>query len=146
MLAEVYEACDVIPYLEIPFYPAYWNLHRDAERYPDGVMQYAIEISGPPPPGDVAVFRFSRCHTHGAIVVEWTRMIHARVTMGMIYGDATQPKLASREPCFLIHSLASLWNQNDRQKNRDTAAAKRCACDGVYIIVGPRCRDRGCWV
>lgn len=31
MLAEVYEACRVIPHLEIPFYPADWNLHRDAE-------------------------------------------------------------------------------------------------------------------
>ena len=33
MLAEVYEACGVIPHLEIPFYPADWNTHRDAERY-----------------------------------------------------------------------------------------------------------------
>jgi hypothetical protein len=46
MLAEVYEACGVIPHLEIPFYPADWNLHRDAERYLDGVMRHAIEISG----------------------------------------------------------------------------------------------------
>jgi hypothetical protein len=115
MLAEVYAACGVIPYLEIPFYPADWRLGT-VPRPRDAVLQYAIEISGPPPPGDVAVFRFSRCHTHGAIVVEWPRIIHARVTMGMIYGDARQPKLASREPCFLIHSLASLWNQNDRQK------------------------------
>ena len=46
MLAEVYEACGVILHLEIPFYPADWNLHRDAERYLDGVMRHAIEISG----------------------------------------------------------------------------------------------------
>ena len=46
MLAEVYDACGVILHLEIPFYPADWNLHRDAERYLDGVMRHAIEISG----------------------------------------------------------------------------------------------------
>ena len=45
MLAEVYEACRVIPHLEIPFYPADWNLHRDAEPYL-GVMRHPIEISG----------------------------------------------------------------------------------------------------
>jgi cell wall-associated NlpC family hydrolase len=82
MLAEVYEACGVIPHLEIPFYPADWNLHRDAERYLDGVMRHAIEISGSRQPGDVAVFRFGRCHAHGAIVVEWPRTIHARVAVG----------------------------------------------------------------
>ena len=36
MHAEVYAACGVIPYLEIPFYPADWKLHRDAERHLDG--------------------------------------------------------------------------------------------------------------
>ena len=107
--------------------------------YGNTAMSYFLEPA-------VRAMNYWDGHTHGAIVVKWPPIIHARVTMGMIYGDATQPKLASREPCFLIHSLASLWNQNDRQKNRDTAAAKRCACDGVYIIVGPRCRDRGCWV
>jgi cell wall-associated NlpC family hydrolase len=100
MLAEVYEACGVIPHVEIPFYPADWNLHRDAERYLDGVMRHAIEISGPPQPGDVAVFRFVRCYAHGAIVVEWPRIIHARVAVGEIYGDATRPKLASRKRRF----------------------------------------------
>ena len=39
--------------------------------------------------------------TDGAIVVEWPRIIHARVAVGVIYGDATQPKLASRKPRFL---------------------------------------------
>jgi hypothetical protein len=65
MLAEVYEACGVIPHLEIPFDPADWSLHRDAERYLDGAMQYAIEISGPPQPGDVPAFCFGRCYAHG---------------------------------------------------------------------------------
>ena len=48
MLAEVYEAPGVVPHIEVPFYPADWNLHRGAERYLDGDMPHAIEISGPP--------------------------------------------------------------------------------------------------
>ena len=34
-------------------------------------------------------------------MVEWPRIIHARVAVGVIYGDATQPKLVSRKPRFL---------------------------------------------
>jgi hypothetical protein len=44
----------------------------------------------------------------GAIVVEWPRIIHTQVAVEMIYGDATQPKLASRNRVFSIYSLTSL--------------------------------------
>jgi cell wall-associated NlpC family hydrolase len=43
LLAEVYEACGIIPHLDVPFYPADWNLHRNAELYLAGVMQHARE-------------------------------------------------------------------------------------------------------
>jgi hypothetical protein len=65
MLAEVYEACRVIPHLEIPFYPADWNLHRDAESFLVGGMRHAIEISGRHSPGCAAVFRFGCCAPMG---------------------------------------------------------------------------------
>src|SRR5215470_9319260 len=66
LLVEVYEATGVIGHLKVPFYPPDWNLHRDAERYLRGLMQYArevppIEVPGSGPgtrPGNVAVFRF----------------------------------------------------------------------------------------
>jgi cell wall-associated NlpC family hydrolase len=47
LLAEVYHAVGVIPRVDVPFYPPDWNLHRDAERYLQGVMRYAGEIGGP---------------------------------------------------------------------------------------------------
>ena len=53
LLAEVYEKAGVIPHVEIPFYPPDWNLHRDAERYLEGVMRYAREAparDNPDPP------------------------------------------------------------------------------------------------
>ncbi|MGC2200918.1 MAG: hydrolase [Stellaceae bacterium] len=96
LLAEVYEAAGVLPHVEVPFYPADWNLHRDAERYLDGVICYAREIDGPPGPGDVAVFRFGRCFSHGAIVVSWPRLIHAWWDSGVVAGDGDQPPLAGR--------------------------------------------------
>jgi cell wall-associated NlpC family hydrolase len=100
MLAEVYEACGVIPHVDIPFYGADWNLHRDAERYLEGLLQYAKEIPGPPQPGDVALFKFGRCFAHGAIVTAWPNLIHAFVRIGVIEGSADQPTLAGRETKF----------------------------------------------
>ena len=116
LLAEVYEKAGVIPHVEVPFYPPDWNLHRDAERYLEGVTRYAREVaycatdvpprgraaSGEaarrqgPQPGDVAVFKFGRCFAHGAVIVSWPRLIHAWHSAGVVYADATQGQLALR--------------------------------------------------
>jgi cell wall-associated NlpC family hydrolase len=100
-LAEVYEATGVIPHVDIPYYPPDWNLHRDTERYLEGVMLYARElpndtINAPPRAGDIALFRFGRCFAHGAIVINWPRLIHAWHNAGVVYADATQGQLAGR--------------------------------------------------
>jgi len=100
LLAEVYEAAGVLPHIDVPFYPPDWNLHRDAERYLDGVTQYAREIDGPPQAGDVAVFLYGRCFAHGAIVVAWPLLIHAWWNAGVVYGDADRPPLAARPVRF----------------------------------------------
>jgi cell wall-associated NlpC family hydrolase len=101
LLAEVYEKAGVIPHVEVPFYPPDWNLHRAAERYLDGVMSYAREVPArddavSPQPGDIAVFKFGRCFAHGAIVLQWPRLIHAWHNSGVVYADATQGQLAGR--------------------------------------------------
>jgi cell wall-associated NlpC family hydrolase len=100
LLAEVYESAGVIPHQDIPFYHPDWNLHRNAEVYWDGLLKLAAEIPGPPQPGDVVLFKFGRCFAHGAIVIEWPRIIHAWVNGGVMWGDATQPSLAKRERRF----------------------------------------------
>jgi NlpC/P60 family putative phage cell wall peptidase len=100
LLAEVYQHAGVVPPIEVPFYPPDWNLHRDTERYVEGVRGYAKEIEGPPAPGDVALFRFGRCFAHGAIVTLWPRLIHAYVGLGVVAGDAAQPPLAGRAVRF----------------------------------------------
>jgi hypothetical protein len=42
------------------------------------------------------VFKFGRCFAHGAIVVEWPRLIHAWHNAGVVYAEATQGQLAGR--------------------------------------------------
>jgi cell wall-associated NlpC family hydrolase len=100
LLAEVYEAAGVIPHVDVPFYPPDWNLHRDAERYLQGLMRYAREIGGPPQSGDVAVFKFGRCFAHGAIVVSWPRLMHAWCDAGVVFADGGQPPLIDRQVRF----------------------------------------------
>jgi len=105
LLAEVYERAGIVPHLEPPFYVPDWHLHRDAERYLEGLASHAHEIAGPPRgtgplPGDIALFRFGRTFSHGAIVTSWPRLVHAYWNIGVVYGDATLHPLASRPVRF----------------------------------------------
>jgi NlpC/P60 family putative phage cell wall peptidase len=99
LLAGVYHASGLIPALDIPFYPPDWHLHRSAERYISGLVRHACEVEAAKP-GDVALFKFGRCFSHGAIVTGWPHLIHAWHAGGVIRGDATQPLLAGRPVRF----------------------------------------------
>lgn len=81
--------------IETGAYPADWMLHRDEERYLEGIERYMDRIEGPPLPGDVAVWKYGHCFSHGAIVVDWPVIIHAfRPEGGVVWGDATKGALA----------------------------------------------------
>jgi NlpC/P60 family putative phage cell wall peptidase len=100
LLAEVYERACVAPHVEPPFYVPDWHMHRDAERYREGLLAYARPVDGPPLPGDIALFRFGRTFSHGTIVTEWPRLIHAYWAIGVVWGDATLHPLKGREVRF----------------------------------------------
>jgi NlpC/P60 family putative phage cell wall peptidase len=99
LLAEVYERAGVVGHVDPPFYVPDWHLHRDAERYLEGLVPYARPVEAPLP-GDIALFRFGRTFSHGAIVTEWPRLIHAYWTIGVVHGDATLHPLAGRPVRF----------------------------------------------
>ena len=88
ILAEVFEEAGLLAHIEIPFYPKDWMHHREAERYLEGLLNYAAEIPGPPQPGDIALWKFGRCFSHGAIVVEWPVVIHAAAGRCVMLEDA----------------------------------------------------------
>jgi cell wall-associated NlpC family hydrolase len=79
LLAEVYEQAGLVPHIEVPYYPQQFMLHNGAERYLEGLLQYAVEVEGPPKPGDIALWKFGRCFSHAAIVVQWPLVVHAYV-------------------------------------------------------------------
>ena len=104
LLVAVYHEADVVPAVEIPFYPPDWHLHRSAERYMEGLRRYAREVDPElgegPQPGDAALFQFGRCFAHGVIVTGWPRVIHAWNGLGVVRGDATKPDLCGRAVRF----------------------------------------------
>ncbi len=99
LLAEIYERAGVSAHVAPPFYVPDWHLHRDAERYMEGLLHYAHLIETPQT-GDIALFRFGRTFSHGAIVVTWPRVIHAYWAIGVVWGDATLYPLKDRPVRF----------------------------------------------
>jgi cell wall-associated NlpC family hydrolase len=63
------------------------------------LLRYARPVAAPEP-GDIALFRFGRTYSHGAIVTEWPRLIHAYWSIGVVWGDSTLFPLAGRAVRF----------------------------------------------
>ena len=83
-------------------YPHDFHLHRDREWYMEladaaGKLLPEGEL---PKPGDFALYKIGRIYSHGAIIVEWPRIIHAFVAVGVIYDVGDQGRLADGKPRF----------------------------------------------
>ena len=100
LLCEVYHAAGMIPCIDPTPYPSDWHLHRSEDRYLGWVAAYADQVAAPLP-GDVALYRFGRTISHGAIVVAWPTIIHAYRGEGVVLADGEKGALAGR--------LAGFW-------------------------------------
>ncbi len=65
------------PFDPRPYAPD-WHLHRSEERYLGFVFDRCAEVETPQP-GDVVVFKYGRCYSHGGIVTKASplTLIHA---------------------------------------------------------------------
>lgn len=86
--AAVYEAVGLIPHIE-PGYSPQWMLHRDEEQFLGWVRQFAREIGREAVgPGDFAIWKYGRCFSHGAMVIDAPQIIHAVILGGgVVRGD-----------------------------------------------------------
>lgn len=92
ILIAVFSEAGLISDFDTGEYPQDWMLHRDEERYLKSVEKYAHRVEVPKP-GDIALFKFGRCVSHAAIVVEWPIVIHSYKIAGMVtYDDVTANK------------------------------------------------------
>lgn len=103
LLVAVFAEVGLLPAVDTGHYPRDWHFHKSEERYLTGVASVAREVAVPLP-GDMALFRFGRCVSHAAIVVDWPLCIHAYVGQGVVEVDAVNgAELAGR-----LHSFWSL--------------------------------------
>lgn len=102
LIAAVYET--VLDWSPFDFgnYPKAWMLHRDedAEFYLGIVKQHCVETREPLP-GDIALFKYGRAYSHGAIVKSWPLVIHADARVRkVVLEDASKMPLAQRHRIF----------------------------------------------
>ncbi|NLR74203.1 MULTISPECIES: NlpC/P60 family protein [Leeia] len=103
ILCDIYHQVGLIPWIDPRPYPPDWHFHRDDERYLGWLKQYARPVAQPQP-GDVAVWRFGRCFSHGAVVVDDTLVLHAYFKQGVVLARRDETPLADRPVRFY-----SLW-------------------------------------
>jgi cell wall-associated NlpC family hydrolase len=98
ILVEVYFTAGVVSEKpQVEDYPPDFMLHRDEERYLGWLKKYGKETDTARP-GDVITWKFGRCFSHGAIVVDYPTVVHAYRKCGMVtLDDATKGELGERE-------------------------------------------------
>jgi cell wall-associated NlpC family hydrolase len=104
-LLEVFERCGLIEHTNIPYYPNDWMLHRSEEKYLGWVKKFGKKVVDREPlAGDVILYKFGRCISHAAIVIDYPLLIHswAMNNLGVMYIDAQE--MANRQA-----AIYSFW-------------------------------------
>lgn len=87
IMVRIFTALEMIPDdIDPRPYSPDWHLHRSDEKYLGWVERYAVKVDDPQP-GDIALFQFGRCLSHGGIVDQITpeiTMIHADMHAGCV--------------------------------------------------------------
>lgn len=78
--------------IKIPHYPADWHMHQDEERYLETVLTYCAERPADyvPQPADFLLWKFGKCFSHGAVVVDWPVIIHAVINRRVQIDNVTE--------------------------------------------------------
>jgi len=70
---------------DFPPYSPQWHLNRDQELFAEHVLKYCDEIPAEAVrPGDIVLWRFGRCYSHGAIYCGRGEVIHAMKADGFV--------------------------------------------------------------
>lgn len=76
LLIAVFAAAGVIEEFDPGHYTHDWYMNQSEELYLGHLMRYAVRTEDPQP-GDIAVYAFGKCVSHGGIIVEPGYMVHA---------------------------------------------------------------------
>jgi cell wall-associated NlpC family hydrolase len=91
-------------------YPHDWHMHRDEERFLATLEEYLqrvgddeLPIQKRDPdfyvrPGNVLIWRYGRTFSHGAIVAQWPRIIHASFPAGCVLEESVMGGILEERP------------------------------------------------
>ena len=109
LLAEVFERCGLVHHVETGHYPTDWHLHRSEEQFLGWLQRVGARPVASPEPGDIGIFRFGRCFSHGGIVVgadgAAPLLVHAYMGRGVITSATDEEPLSGR-----LVRWYSLWS------------------------------------
>ena len=100
IIAAVYEACGVLPPIDVGKYSDQWHLHSDVPLYEDGVKANGGRQIEAPQVGDLVLYFQGKQFAHGAIVTVASplRIVHAFApARRVIEGDETEFGVLIRE-------------------------------------------------
>lgn len=106
-LAAVLEDAGLIPHVDPGSYPQDFMLHSDEGRFQALVEQHAAQVDRGPLPGDILLFRFGRCLSHGAISLGGTRIVHSYLDHGVPRGVTVDDLAQNLE---LAERMAGAWS------------------------------------
>jgi cell wall-associated NlpC family hydrolase len=109
LLVAVYEALGLVEDVQLEPYNTQWFLHHTEERFLAGVASYCHRVGGllaPLVPGDVALYRYGRAVSHGAIIVAADTVVHAVRKTGLVMLEECGPGSP------LAERLDSVWRIN----------------------------------
>jgi cell wall-associated NlpC family hydrolase len=99
LLVRVFVDLKLCPPFDPRPYPVDWHLHRSDERYLGFIFDRSAEAAEPLP-GDVMVFRYGRCYSHGGIVTAAAplRIVHAYYQARMVIEDEVARNAVLADP------------------------------------------------
>lgn len=108
LLCAVYEAAGLVPPIDTGHYAIDWHLHHGDELFAVWMQRYATRAPYAPGdtlmPGDAYLFRFGgRVHSHGAIAVSASQVVHA------VQGSGVQLSTLAEEPLASCARSAQRW-------------------------------------
>lgn len=110
MLVRVFVDTGLVPAFDPRPYPPDWHMHRSEERYLGSLETY-LHKTETPQIGDVMVFRYGRCYSHGGVItsVNPLTIVHAFMPYSAVIEEPVSFNLElcrpERNPLFF-----SFWN------------------------------------
>jgi len=87
------------------YYPADFHLHQSEEKYLGWVEKYCDLITGDPQQGDIALFKFGKCVSHGGICIGNNKIIHSYIGMGVIISNMNEALLCNKSGTSRLYGI-----------------------------------------